>query len=443
MQLKSKTLVLLVALTCFALLPSSKALNPPADGGYPNGNTAEGELPLASLTTGANNTAIGAGALFSNTTGNDNTAVGFQTLNSNSTGLSNTATGFHALIANRIGSNNTANGYEALNDNDVDGTGTAIENTAVGSQALQHNRIGSDNTAVGFQALMGQNFGGSGNTAVGARALQINEGVSDTAIGEAALQSNQGDHNTAIGDGALQGNDFNHDDTAVGDSALFNTHGIGNNNIALGSGAGFNLTTGGYNIDIGNVGVASEGNTIRIGTTFNPSSRTGQNKAFIAAIYNVNEGGTIKPVYINSTGRLGTQPPASARRFKNDIKPMDKASEAILGLKPVTFEYKSDKTATPQFGLIAEEVAAVNPDLIVRDEKGEIYTVRYDAVNAMLLNEFLKEHRKVQQQGATIAELKQGVQALTARLKEQAAQIQRVSAQLEVNRPAPQVTQNN
>jgi len=440
MQLKSKTLVLLVALTCFALLPSSKALNPPADGGYPNGNTAEGELPLASLTTGANNTAIGAGALFSNTTGNDNTAVGFQTLNSNSTGLSNTATGFHALIANRIGSNNTANGYEALNDNDVDGTGSAIENTAVGSQALQHNRIGDDNTAVGFQALMGQNFGGIGNTAVGARALQINEGVSDTAIGEAALQSNQGDHNTAIGDGALQGNDFNHDDTAVGDSALFNTHGIGNNNIALGSGAGFNLTTGGYNIDIGNVGVASEGNTIRIGTTFNRGSRTGQNRAFIAAIYNVNEnqppGVMISPVYINAHGQLGTQGPPSSIRFKKKVKPMAHTSEAILGLRPVTFQYKNDEEGTPQFGLIAEEVAKLNPDLVVRDPEGKIYSVRYDAVNAMLLNEFLKEHRTAQEQ-------EKKIEALEAEMKEQKALIQKVSAQLELSKSAPQTVLNN
>ena len=143
---------------------------------------------------------------------------------------------------------------------------------------------------------------------------------------------------------------------------------------------------------------------------------------------------------IDSAGQLGTM--SSLRRFKHDIKPMHKASEAILALTPVTFHYKSDKTGTAQFGLIAKEVAAVNPDLVVRDEKGEIYTVRYDAVNAMLLNEFLKEHRKVQEQTATIAELKSGMEALTATMKEQAAQIQKVSAQLEASKPAPQVVNN-
>jgi hypothetical protein len=150
----------------------------------------------------------------------------------------------------------------------------------------------------------------------------------------------------------------------------------------------------------------------------------------------VSEGGTIKPVYINSTGRLGTQPPASARRFKTNIKPMDKSSEALLALKPVTFHYKNDEQSTAQFGLIAEEVAKVSPELVVRDDDGEIYTVRYEAVNAMLLNEFLKEHRTVQEQGATIARQQKQIEALSAGL-------QKVSAQLEVNRPAPQTVLNN
>src|SRR5262249_35137317 len=168
-------------------------------------------------------------------------------------------------------------------------------------------------------------------------------------------------------------------------------HSTGSNNIALGANAGSNLTTGSNNIEIGHVGVAAESAKIRIGT------QGIQNGTFIAGIYNVNEGGTIKPVYINSTGRLGTQPPASARQFKTNIKPMDRSSEALLALKPVTFHYKNDEQSTAQFGLIAEEVAKVSPELIVRDDDGEIYTVRYDAVNAMLLNEFLKEHQKVQE----------------------------------------------
>jgi uncharacterized coiled-coil protein SlyX len=161
------------------------------------------------------------------------------------------------------------------------------------------------------------------------------------------------------------------------------------------------------------------------------------------------------PVLVDSAGQLGTL--SSSRQFKKEIKPIDSASKSILALKPVTFNYKSDKTGTPQFGLIAEEVAEVNPNLVVRDENSEIYTVRYDAVNAMLLNEFLKEHRKVEQQEASITQLKSSVakqeisaaqqkdeiKALTATLKEQAWQIQKVSAQLEVTKPAPQIVLNN
>jgi uncharacterized coiled-coil protein SlyX len=123
---------------------------------------------------------------------------------------------------------------------------------------------------------------------------------------------------------------------------------------------------------------------------------------------------------------------------------MDQASKAVLALRPVTFNYKSDKTATPQFGLIAEEVAEVNPDLVVRDDKGEIYSVRYDAVNAMLLNEFLKEHRKVNEQGATIAELRttiarqeSKIAALATKLDNELA---KVNAKLELSRPRPKVT---
>ena len=197
-----------------------------------------------------------------------------------------------------------------------------------------------------------------------------------------------------------------------------------------------NLTTGSNNIDIGNVGVAAEAGKIRIGT---PVTHTA---TLIAGIYNVSEGGTIKPVYINSNGRLDTQPPASARRFKKDIKAMEKSSEAILGLQPVTFRYKNDSEGTPQFGLIAEEVAKVNPDLVVRDDEGKIYSVRYDAVNAMLLNEFLKEHRQVQEQKTTIAELKSAMAQQQKQIKALTAGLQKVSAQIEASKPAPQVVKN-
>jgi hypothetical protein len=208
----------------------------------------------------------------------------------------------------------------------------------------------------------------------------------------------------------------------------------------LGSYAGFNLTTGDFNIDIGNSGVADEGNTIRVGI---PAVQTA---TFIAGIRGTTTGvADAVPVLIDSAGQLGTA--SSSRRYKKEIKAMEQASEAILSLKPVTFHYKSDKTGTPQFGLIAEEVAKVNPDLVVRDENGQIYTVRYDAVNAMLLNEFLKEHRKVEglkrDFQATIAQQQKEIQALTASLKEQAAQIQKVSAELEVSKPAPQTVVRN
>jgi hypothetical protein len=213
--------------------------------------------------------------------------------------------------------------------------------------------------------------------------------------------------------------------TANGLNALFSN--TGSNNTAVGVGAGSSLTTGDNNIDIGNSGVDGESDTICIGSEF-------QTRTFIAAIRVTTGIADAVNVVIDSNGQLGTA--SSSRRFKKEIKPMDQTSEAILALKPVTFHYKSDTTDTPQFGLIAEEVAKVNPDLVVRDKDGKPYSVRYDQVNAMLLNEFLKEHRKVQ-------ELGKGMEVLTAQLKGQAAQIQKVSAQLEVSRPAPQTVLNN
>jgi hypothetical protein len=219
----------------------------------------------------------------------------------------------------------------------------------------------------------------------------------------------------------------------------------------LGSGAGGNLTTGSNNIDIGNNGgLGGESATIRIGVS------GVHTRIFIGAIREVTTGNfDAIPVLIDSAGQLGTT--SSSRRFKHDIEPMDKASEAILALKPVTFHYKSDTRGTPQFGLIAEEVAEINPDLVVRDEKGALYTVRYDAVNAMLLNEFLKEHRKVEaqqskidKQEATMTELRsiiaqqqEGMKVLAMRLEEQASQIQKVSAQIAVSKPALQTVVNN
>ncbi len=210
--------------------------------------------------------------------------------------------------------------------------------------------------------------------------------------------------------------------------------------------AGSLLTTGSNNIDIGNNGVGGESATIRIGS--------GQTRTFIAGIFGATASGGMQ-VFINSTGQLGTA--TSSRRYKKEIKAMEQTSESILALKPVTFHYKSDATDTPQFGLIAEEVAEINPGLVVRDENGEIYSVRYDAVNAMLLNEFLKAYDKMQEQGckveqqeatiaelkSTIAELKSGMNVLTATVNEQASQLQKVSDELEVSRPSPQIVVRN
>jgi hypothetical protein len=275
------------------------------------------------------------------------------------------------------------------------------------------------------------------NTAEGDRALQsLISGVWNTALGYQALYNDTtGSCNAATGNNALRLNTTGTDNTANGVQALANNT-TGNFNIALGYCAGISLATGDKNIDIGNWGVAGESNTIRIGGT------NWQTRTFIAGVRGVTTGNVNAiPVMIDSADQLGTV--SSSVRFKKEIKPMDKASKAILALKPVTFQYKSDSTGTPQFGLIAEEVAAVDPNLVVRDEKGEIYTVRYEAVNAMLLNEFLKEHRKVQELEATATQQQQAIKALTANLKEQASKIQKVTTQLEVSKAAPQTVLNN
>jgi hypothetical protein len=397
-----------LVLAAFALSPAAKAVDPPPDGGYPGNNTAEGDDALFSLTTGTENTALGFGALYSNTTGDSNTATGSLALLSNTTGVRNTANGFVALANNTTGQRNTATGRGALANNT-----TGSFNTADGHNALFSNSTGIQNTATGSFALI---FSTTGND--------------NTAIGYFALWNNTtGNSNTASGFNALRENT------------------TGNSNIGLGNFAGSNLTTGDNNIDIGNPGVAAEANTIRIGTVGT------QTATYIAGIMGkTTPRGT--PVFINVNGQLGTV--ASSARFKTEIKPMDKASEAILALKPVTFHYKKDfdPEGTPQFGLVAEDVEKVNPHLVVRDAEGKVNTVRYEAVNAMLLNEFLKEHQKVEAQQATITQLKSTVaqqkkdfQAtvaqLTARLDEQAVQIQKVSAQLEVNKTAPQMVVNN
>ena len=250
-----------------------------------------------------------------------------------------------------------------------------------------------------------------------------------------AFGFSSGSNNTADGASALQKLTSGSSNTAIGNQAL-NNNTTGGSNIALGDSAGSALTTGNNNIDIGNQGVAGESSAIRIGTAGN------QTNTFIAGIFPV----TIargQAVFIDSTGHLGTRP--SSARFKDAIKPMDKVSEAILALKPVTFHYKKelDPERVPQFGLVAEDVEKVNPDLVVRDPDGKAYTVRYDAVNAMLLNEFIKEHRKVEGQQAMIAELRSTIAQQQKGMAALAAGLQKVNDQLELNKPAPHLAGTN
>jgi hypothetical protein len=295
---------------------------------------------------------------------------------------------FVVLMAGLFSFVSSEAGIPAPDGNDANG------NTAQGTQALSSNTTGNANTAIGVGALY-KNTTGTGNTATGMAALGSNTtGFGNTAIGARALLSATGDYNVALGDSA-----------------------------------GESLTTGDNNIDIGYsvLGVKGDSNTIRIGNTDIRAT-------YISGI----SGQTVvggAAVFVDSSGKLGTM--SASTRFSDEIKPMDKASEAILTLKPVTFRYKQeiDPRSIRQFGLIAEEVDKVNPDLVGRDEKGKIYSVRYDAVNAMLLNEFLKEHGKVEKLETTVARQQKQIETLTADL-------QKVSAKIEASKPASQVVNN-
>jgi trimeric autotransporter adhesin len=410
------TILLSIILTLVGIgfLPEVQAVSPPPDGGYPGGNTAEGQNALLSLSTGTYNTAVGLFSLTSNTEGKFNTATGAGTLLAN-TADENTATGAGALLSNTTGDRNTANGAFVLFNNT-----TGNSNTSEGWRALFQNTTGARNTASGRETLI-SNTTGFENTATGAVALQNNTtGNDNTATGFAALNSNT--------TGALN--------TATGTGALVNS--TGDLNIASGFGAGAYLATGNNNIDIGNVGVAAEGNTIRIGTEVAIMDPFGvlhpaHTATYIAGIRDADAVGG-EAVFVTTDGKLGTVSVPSSARFKEEIKPMNKASEAILALNPVTFCYKKelDSKGMPQFGLVAEEVEKVAPDLVKRDRAGKLQTVRYDAVNAMLLNEFLKEHRQVEQMEATIARQQEQIEALTAGLE-------KVNAQLEANKATPRV----
>ena len=391
----------LFVLVYLTLSPRVQAVVPPPDGGYPGGNTAEGQNALFSLTTGGFNTAVGFLSLRNNTTGSENTATGANALQNNINGTQNSAFGVEALFSNTTGGFNTANGTNTLLSNT-----TGSFNTASGTSSLYSNNTGRFNTANGMNTLY-SNTAGTDNTAVGFNTLYRNTtGGFNTANGESALGDNTtGSHNTAMGGAALFSNT------------------TGWRNIALGETAGVNVTTANDVIAIG-AGGANVSNSCFIGQIFGVTSLGGA------------------AVFINSNGRLGTS--TSSQRFKEEIKPMERASETLFALRPVTFRYRKgiDPQRIPQFGLVAEDVEAVNRDLVVRDKEGKPYSVRYDQVNAMLLNEFLKEHRKNEEQEATIAQLKSGIETLTATVKEQASLIQKVSAQLEASKSAPQVVNN-
>ena len=356
-----------VALGFFALPQRTQAISPAPDGGYPGQNTAEGQSSLLHLAGGTYNTALGWSSLGFNVTGNFNTGVGAATLLT-TTGDNNTATGAGALLNNTSGTGNTANG----------------------AFALFGNAGGDFSTAIGYEALFSNT--NVGNTATGALAL---------------LGTTTGNSNTANGWSALSANTTGSANTAIGVNALVNSL-TGNHNIGLGSNAGASVTSASNVICIG-----ADGSNV-------------DNACYIGQIF----GSTVSAsaVFVNSNGRLGTM--TSSKRFKQDIKPMDNVSEALYSLKPVSFRYKKefDPAAASQLGLVAEEVEKIDPDLVVRDKEGKAYSVRYDQVNAMLLNEFLKEHKTVQG-------LKNEIAQLTATVKEQAAQIQKVSARVELNEP--------
>ena len=432
-----------------AFLSKAQAVVPPPDGGYPGGNTAEGTSALLSRTTGMYNTAvgiysmlslsdgnfctgIGAGTLLSNT-GDENTATGAGALLSNTTGTENTATGAFTLFSNTAGNANTANGASALLN---DSTGSA--NTANGASALFFNTEGSANTASGSFSLQ-NNTTGNNNTAVGYGSLLANTiGSDNTAIGyHAAWNTETGDNNTAIGRNALAANGGSQN-TAIGVQALENNN--SGNNTAIGYLAGSSNTSGTQNIALGafaGLDVTTADNVICIGVNGDNVS----DSCYIGNIF----GGTVPggaTVIIDNNGHLGTI--VSSQRFKDQIKPINRASETLYALKPVSFHYKKeiDPQSTNQFGLVAEEVEKVNPDLVVRDKEGKPYTVRYDQVNAMLLNEFLKEHRKVERLEATVARQQKSFES---KIVEQNRQIEaltsnfrKVTAQIEITKGVPQ-----
>ncbi len=365
------------------------------------GTATWGSRPLTNDTSDGFNTGGGYRALEANTSGYGNTAYGSDALSFNTTGFLNTAFGFVALTDNTTGSENTAIGSHALQANNAD------YNTATGSTALFLNSTGRNNTADGAWALL-RNTTGSANTASGADALEFNTtGNSNTANGAWALyRSTTSSGNTASGFSALLFNTTGNNNTAMGFQALKNSTGSGN--IALGMNAGVNLTSGNNNVYLGNGGVASESSTLRLGG--------GQTRTFIAGIAGKALSGSA--VVINSSGQLGVV--ASSARYKRDIETMGPRSQDLMKLRPVTFRYKDDGTGLMQYGLIAEEVAKVYPELVVRKDDGTVESVQYHELTAMLLNELQHQQQALEalktENNRLKAELAQQNTTLAARL---------------------------
>jgi hypothetical protein len=380
-----------------ALLTALTTLAAPAFGGQPPDivqsdaqmNTAMGRNALWALINGFGNTAVGDSALASNYGGVQNTAVGVSALYANSTAGSNTAVGHSALATTTTGSANTAVGAGAMNQNT-----TGYNNTAVGAGALRANQLGYGNVAVGDAALVA-NGSGSFNAALGAEALLANTtGSQNSAIGGQALFRNTiGWGNTALGQSAALGNVSGSGNTALGQSALY-TNATGSGNIAIGNSAGANLT-GSNNIAIGAAGAVGENGVIRIG------SAPQQNTVYVAGIATTRITGAT--VVVNSAGVLGVL--ASSERYKTAIAPMGRGTERLQALKPVTFHLKDEPEGALQYGLIAEDVERVFPELVIHDAEGRSQGVRYDELAPMLLNEWQQQQARIAEQGAALAAL--------------------------------------
>ena len=359
------------------------------------------------------------GSRFAHNFGTQNTFLGASAGNLTMSGTGNTGIGYNALKLDGTGSDNAAIGGWALYNN-----GTGYKNAASGEFALYNNTSGYENTASGYGALFSSTIGWS-NTAFGKSALFNNTGYYNTAVGWEALHDSTGDQNTAIGSDALWKNTSGGKNVATGKSAL-GQNTTGYSNIAVGDLAGYNLTTGNDNIDIGNPGVADEGGTIRIG-----SSK--QTKTFIAGITGVTTAAAAVPVLVDANGQLGTA--SSSRRYKFDIAGMGDATEDLMRLRPVTFRYLAHgNNALLQYGLIAEEVADVYPELVTRNKDGEVETVMYQFLAPMLLNEVQKQHRQIEEQQSankTLAQHTMDMKAENADLRHQLERLMQRVDQLE------------